>query len=157
MLRGDVGDFLVSKSMDSPSQIPFGSAFGIDVLLLGIFSAQHSVMARPWFKRAWTRTVPEAAGTEHLRTFLKRGHDRSVRLLAAVGRRCVEHSRSGGTVAYGCTISEWIRARVGELVLHQSLRLVWTAAGLALPSRQAIFAKQSDALRAPGTTASSRE
>ena len=58
---GFIGNLVVPKTMDSPSRIPFLYALGIDVLLLGIFAVQHSVMARPWFKRAWTRIVPEPA------------------------------------------------------------------------------------------------
>ena len=58
---GFIGNLVVPKTMDSPSRMPFLYALGIDVLLLGIFAVQHSVMARPWFKRAWTRVVPEPA------------------------------------------------------------------------------------------------
>ena len=58
---GFLGNFVVPKTMDSPSRMPFFYALGIDLLLLGIFAVQHSVMARPWFKRAWTRVIPEAA------------------------------------------------------------------------------------------------
>jgi methanethiol S-methyltransferase len=58
---GFIGNLVVPKSMDSPATTPFFYSLGIDLLLLGVFAVQHSVMARPWFKRAWTRLVPEPA------------------------------------------------------------------------------------------------
>jgi protein-S-isoprenylcysteine O-methyltransferase Ste14 len=58
---GFVGSFLVPKSMDSSPVGPFGASLLIDLGLLGLFAIQHSVMARPAFKRAWTRVVPEVA------------------------------------------------------------------------------------------------
>ncbi len=58
---GFVDDLLVPKTIDSGVEGPVGTAILVNVLLLGLFGLQHSIMARPAFKRRWTRIVPPAA------------------------------------------------------------------------------------------------
>lgn len=55
-----IGNILVSPSLDSPGSGNLLEALLIDIGLLSAFALQHSIMARPAFKRAWTRIVPES-------------------------------------------------------------------------------------------------
>jgi protein-S-isoprenylcysteine O-methyltransferase Ste14 len=58
---GFIGNFAVPKSLDSPAELPWQTALAIDLGLLSLFAVQHSVMARPAFKRMITRVIPASA------------------------------------------------------------------------------------------------
>ena len=49
----------VPATLDGPLEGSLLEALAINTVLLTVFAAQHSVMARKWFKDWWTRIVPK--------------------------------------------------------------------------------------------------
>ena len=107
---GFADNLVVPKSIDSGVSAPLTEALVVNMLLLGLFAVQHSVMARPAFKRWWTRIVPEPI-------------ERSTYVLAA-------------TLALALLLWQWrpianpviwtVENRAGIVVLHALFWLGWT-------------------------------
>lgn len=57
---GFIGGFAVPKDIDGGLAGSVGLALGINGAILGLFAIQHTIMARPAFKRWWTQYIPPA-------------------------------------------------------------------------------------------------
>lgn len=55
-----VGNLPVMKTIDSGAQGDLVNSLLINILLLSVFAVQHSIMARPGFKKWWTQIIPES-------------------------------------------------------------------------------------------------
>jgi protein-S-isoprenylcysteine O-methyltransferase Ste14 len=58
-LAGWLSNMVVPRSIDHFDQYPWMQSLLVNTLLIALFGVQHSVMARPTFKRWWTRFVPK--------------------------------------------------------------------------------------------------
>ena len=56
---GFVGNIFVPKTIDSKPETSLANAILVDASLLLLFALQHSIMARPGFKKWWTKIIPE--------------------------------------------------------------------------------------------------
>lgn len=56
-----VGDFAVSKTINTGTQTSIANAVIINLVLLSLFALQHSIMARQTFKKWLTQYIPKAA------------------------------------------------------------------------------------------------
>ena len=59
MLLDFSGNFIVPKSIDYGIESSLAISILINAVLLSIFAVQHSVMARPVFKKALTKIMPQ--------------------------------------------------------------------------------------------------
>jgi len=58
-LIGFVGNLFVPKSIDTGTATAAAQSVMVNIALLGLFAVQHTIMARPAFKRWWKNIVPE--------------------------------------------------------------------------------------------------
>lgn len=58
---GFVGNLIVPKSIDTGMETSIFQALGINIILLSVFAVQHSIMARPSFKKWWVSLIGSAA------------------------------------------------------------------------------------------------
>jgi len=60
-LIGFVTGVWVPRAIDGTVTLPWVGAVSINAALVGLFAVQHTIMARPAFKKWWTQIIPAAA------------------------------------------------------------------------------------------------
>jgi protein-S-isoprenylcysteine O-methyltransferase Ste14 len=127
---GFIGNLWVPKSIDSLRQTPLLTALLTDLALLAIFAVQHSVMARPAFKRWWTRIVPEAAERSTYVLFSSLALIALFMLWQPIGGLVWEVTAPFGRAAlYGAFALGWALVLVSTFLINHfdlfGLRQVW--------------------------------
>lgn len=127
---GFVGNFGVPKSIDSAPVVPLSAALLTNLALVALFALQHSVMARPSFKRWWTRIVPEAAERS---TYVLLSNVALVILFVfwqpMGGVIWDVHSAAGRVLIYGAFATGWAILLLATFLINHfdlfGLRQVW--------------------------------
>ncbi|MGZ6352930.1 MAG: methanethiol S-methyltransferase [Ktedonobacterales bacterium] len=127
---GFLGDLWVPRSLDSSRNAPLANALLIDVALVTLFALQHSVMARPVFKRWWIRMVPESAERSTYVLFSCLALIALFDLWQPIGGVIWEvRSPVGRALLYGAFASGWALLLLSTFLLNHfelfGLRQVW--------------------------------
>lgn len=129
---GFVGNFLVPKSIDSAPLLPFSQALAIDLALLAIFAVQHSLMARPFFKRWITRYIPAEAERSSYVLAASLALILLVRFWQPLGGVVWQVEHTGAiSVLYGLFAMGWLLVLVSTFLINHfdlfGLRQSWLA------------------------------
>ena len=143
---GWVEGLVVPRTIDEGPAGSTALAVVVDLLLLSAFAAQHSVMARPWFKRRWTRVVPAAVERSTYVLVATVACPRDVAVASAPGR-CLGHRPGGGADRGVRRVLRGVGTRAAVHVRDRPLRPVRGAPGAASPRPPA--AGRADAGHAP--------
>ena len=83
---GFIGNIIVPKSIDSGTESSLFSSISINVLLLSVFALQHSIMARPAFKKWFTTIINPAM---YLYPFIQSGINADFLAMAPNNNYCL--------------------------------------------------------------------
>ncbi len=101
-----------------------------------MFALQHSVMARPGFKRLLTRICTGHDRAKYVCTGEQCGALASVLVMAAARGHDMERAKRVGKTNALCRICVWVGACLSVDFRYQSLRSLWTSTSLATPPGQ---------------------
>ncbi len=127
---GWVGGLVLPVTIDSQPVLPTGYALLVDGGLLTLFALQHSIMARPAFKRRWTRFVPEVAERSTYVLFSSLALIALFAFWQPLGGAVWQVGNTAGVaILYGLFACGWVLVLVATFLINHfdlfGLRQVW--------------------------------